>query len=313
MSPKYRLDLLVRDLGRHVAGDDDDGVVRAVVRAEPLLDVVERRRVEVLHRPDRRVVVGVALGVGRVVDELAGHPVRVVLALPLLVLNDPALLVELGLVHGAKQVAHPVGLHEQDGVERLGRDVLEVVRPVRVGRPVEVGGPDALQHLEVVVVEVLGPVEHEVFEQVGEPALPVGLVLRPDVVPHVDGDDGRLVVLVDDEREPVVEHERLVGDVGEAGERVVLGARERGEEDERARRAVARRMGQGGVGVAYGEDTCRAAPPESPSREPRADPKGGAGRGGALRGAEWRGAGRPARAGLATSRTPRRRRPPPRT
>ena len=223
-------DLLQGHLGRDVARDHDDGVVGPVVGLEPLLDVLQRGRVEVVHRPDDRVVVGVALGVGRVVDQLARHAVGVVLALALLVLDHPALLVQLGLVDGAQQVPHPVGLHEQHRVERADGDVLEVVRPVGVGRAVEVGRADALEHLEVVVVEVLGPVEHQVLEQVREPAPPVRLVFRPDVVPHVDGHDGRLVVLVDDEREPVVERERLVRDVGEAGERV-LGRHQRGEDE----------------------------------------------------------------------------------
>ena len=225
------LDLLQRDLWRDVARDDEDGVVGAVVAAEPVLHVLQRGRVEVVHRADDGVVVGVALRVRRVVDELAGGAVGGVLALPLLVLHDPALLVQLALVDGAEEVAHPVALHEEGGVERAHGDVLEVVRAVLVGRPVEVGRADAFEDLEVVVVEVLRAVEHQVLEEVGEPAPPGGLVLGADVVPHVDGYDGRLVVLVDDEGEPVVEGERLVRDVGDAGEGAALRARQRREDE----------------------------------------------------------------------------------
>src|SRR5215472_19130345 len=39
------------------------------------------------------------------------------------------------------------------------------------------------------------------------------LVFRADVIPDVHGDDGRLVVFVDDQRETVVEHEFFKGDV----------------------------------------------------------------------------------------------------
>ena len=44
-----------------------------------------------------------------------------------------------------------------------------------------------------------------------EPGAARTLVLAADVVPDVHGDHGRLVVLVHDEREPVVEHELLYG------------------------------------------------------------------------------------------------------
>ena len=51
------------------------------------------------------------------------------------------------------------------------------------------------------------------LEQVGEPGLAEFLVLRADVVPDVDGDDGRLAVFMNDQGEPVVEHELFVRDV----------------------------------------------------------------------------------------------------
>ena len=48
-------------LGGEVTAQGEHGVVRGVVRPEERVDVVEARGVEVLHRADRRVVVGVAL------------------------------------------------------------------------------------------------------------------------------------------------------------------------------------------------------------------------------------------------------------
>jgi zinc protease len=44
--------------GGHVSGDDQHRVVRSVFVAEPLLDVGQARDVEVLHRADRGVVIG---------------------------------------------------------------------------------------------------------------------------------------------------------------------------------------------------------------------------------------------------------------
>ncbi len=152
-------------------------------------------------------------GVGPLDDEVLGDPEGLVEILADLVLDDAALFVEPGLADGPLEVAHPVRFHPQDEVEGGRRDVLEVVRPVLVGRPVEVRRSDLLHRLEVVVVVVLAPVEHQVLEEVGEPR-PAGLlVLRADVVPDVEGDDGRLVVLVDDQGQPVVEDEFLIRDV----------------------------------------------------------------------------------------------------
>ena len=207
------LDPRLHVLGLHVAGHDEDGVLRAVVGLEPLLHVVERGGVEVLHRADDRPRVRVALRVDRGLDELLDLAVGLVLTLPLLVLDDPALLVELRLGDRADEMSHAVRLHPQDGVEGAHRHVLEVVGAVLVRRAVEVGRADLLEDLEVVVVEVLGAVEHQVLEEVGEAGLARLLVLRADVVPDVHRRDRGLVVLVDDEGEAVRQHVLLEGDL----------------------------------------------------------------------------------------------------
>jgi hypothetical protein len=200
------LDPRLHVLGLHVPRDDEGRVGGAVVRPEPLLHVVELRAVEVLHRTDHGPGVRVVLRVEGWRHEIPDAAVRLVLPLPLLVLDDAALLVEPPLRDGAEEVAHPVRLHPEDGVEGRDRHGLEVVGPVLAGGPVQVGRADPLQHLEVVVVEVLGAIEHEVFEEVGEAGLPEPLVLGPDVVPDVHGDDRRLVVLVHHQREAVGQH-----------------------------------------------------------------------------------------------------------
>ena len=64
--------------------------------------------------------------------------VRLVLPLTLLVLDDAALLVELGRVDRADEVAHPVGLEPEDAVERRDGNVLEVVGPVLIRGAIQV-------------------------------------------------------------------------------------------------------------------------------------------------------------------------------
>src|SRR6267143_7205042 len=53
-------------------------------------------------------------------------------------------------------------------------------------------------------------VEHQMLEQVGETGAAGPLVLRADVIPDVHGDDGRLVVLVHQHGETVLENEPLI-------------------------------------------------------------------------------------------------------
>ena len=192
-------------IGAHVAGDDERRVRRAVVRAEPVLHVLQRRGVQVVHRPDHRPGVGMALRKGVLGDGDPRLAVRLVFSLPLLVLHHAALLVELRGVDRAEQVAHAVRLEPEDPVERGDGDVLEVVGAILVRRAVEVRRTDRLDRLEIVVVVVLAAVEHQVLEEVREAGLARLLVLRADVIPHVHGGDGRLVVLVHEERQAVLQ------------------------------------------------------------------------------------------------------------
>jgi hypothetical protein len=52
---------------------------------------------------------------------------------------------------------------------------------------------------------MLGPFEHEVLEEVGEPGVAWPLVLRTDVVPEVDRDDGTRMIFVKQNVEAVVQ------------------------------------------------------------------------------------------------------------
>ncbi len=127
-------------LGLHVAGNDERRVGRTVVAAEPVLHIVERCGVEILHRPDDRPRVRMPLRIGVLGDEVEDLAVRLVLPHALLVLHDAALLVQPGGVDRAEQVAHAIGLEPEHAVERRDGNVLEVVGAVLVRGAIEVGG-----------------------------------------------------------------------------------------------------------------------------------------------------------------------------
>ena len=59
--------------------------------------------------------------------------------------------------------------------------------------------PEALERLEEVARVVLRALEHQVLEQVGEPALPAFLVLGADVIPQIHRDQGQPVLAADDD------------------------------------------------------------------------------------------------------------------
>ena len=100
------------------------------------------------------------------------------------------------------------------------------------------------------------------LEQMGEAGLALRLVLRPDIVPGADRDDRRLVVLVDQDGQAVVELERLV--------------RDRDFADQRADRRRLGEDGRGGPGAtaavrsATAADSTRALGAQAASIEPEA-------------------------------------------
>ena len=199
--------------GRDVAGQDQDGVVGTIVGAEPVAHRLHRRRVQVGHRTDGRVAIGVAFREQGLQLLVLVQAVGLVVALALLVLNDAALQIERLLGDGAQHIAHAVAFHEQGLFQRRGRDRLEIVGAVEIGGPVHVGRAHVAHRREIAAGRVFRAAEHQVFEQVGEAGLSRALVLRSDVVPEVNGHDGRLMVFVHDDLEAVVEFEGFEGEV----------------------------------------------------------------------------------------------------
>ncbi len=144
--------------------------------------------------------------------EQVNFAVRLILTLTHFVLHDATLLVHASGVDDAEEMAHAVRFHPQRDVERGRRHVLEIIGAVFVRRAVLVGRADPLERLDVVIVEMFAAVEHQVLEQMRE-AGPAGpLVLGAHVVPDVHGHDGRLVVLVHQQRQAVFQDEPLIGD-----------------------------------------------------------------------------------------------------
>ena len=209
--PEVGLHLGERVLRVDVADDGQDRVVGAVVVAEEGVDVLEARGVEVLHRPDRRVVVGVAVGEDRGVDVGEGVAVgHVVVALPLLLLDDVALVVEVLLGQRVEQVPVPVGLQPEREVQGALGDRLEVVGAVEPGRRVETAALGHQRAEVLAALDVARALEHQVLEEVGEPGPPGRLVPRPDAHPEVHGDGRDGVVLGDDHPQAV--GQRALGD-----------------------------------------------------------------------------------------------------
>ncbi len=204
-------------LGVNVTGNGDYGIVRPVIGREPLVGVLQLGSRKVLHGTDHRPGIGMAGGKASLGDQFFGDAIGFVVILTLLVLHNAALFVELGLVDGALQMAHAIRFQPQSQVESRSGHILEIVGPILVGRAVQIGCPDFLHGLEVIVIVILTAVEHQVLEKVGETRPSWFFVLGTHVVPDVESHDRRLVVLVNDERQAVVQDELLERNIDFSG------------------------------------------------------------------------------------------------
>ncbi len=203
--PEVRVRQRQRRVRVDVARDGQRGVAWVVVAREERAHVVEARRAQVVRASDRQPVVRMVGRVQRVDDGHARHAVGPILVvLPPLVEDDVTLVAELLLGQRGEEVPHPIRFHPQRQLERAGRHDLPVVRPIRVGQSVE-NRARLLERLEVAVVVVLRPFEHQVLEEVRETCAPGLLVLRAHVVPEVDGHDRAAVILVNEHRQTVPE------------------------------------------------------------------------------------------------------------
>ena len=201
--------------GLHVdiACKSKDGIRRTVVGAKPFLNVFERGGVQVFHGTDDGPGIGVTGWISIGGDEIVHATIGLVFTLTFFILDDATLLVEGCFIKRVDEVAHAVGLHEKGEVEGGGGNIFEVVCAVGIRSAVQVSGAEFFHGLDVAALGVLAAAEHEVFIEVSEAGLAEVLILGADVIPDVDGHDGRFVVFVNDDGEAVVEDKLLVRDI----------------------------------------------------------------------------------------------------
>ena len=190
-----------------------DRIVGTIFVAEPVAYGFKAGGIEIGHRADGRVAIGVTDREQRLLLCIGAEAVGLVVALPLFVLDDAALQIEHFLPDLAQQEAHAVALKEQGLLQGRYRYGLEIVGAVEPCRAVQARGPGSAQGLDVAGGRVFGAAKHQVFEQVSKAGRPCGLVLGSDIVPDRYGHDRSLAVGVDDDPQPVVELELGPGNV----------------------------------------------------------------------------------------------------
>ena len=197
--------------GVEVSGYGHGGVVGSVELLEEVADVVETGGFDVGVGPDDVCVIGMVLGEEELVDLFAGEVVGCAFALASLVADDVALVGELFAVEAFEEEAHAVAFEPEGELELVAGNGFEVVGAVEVGGAVDVGCAGALDVFDVgLFADVLGAFEHHVFEEMGEAGAAGALVERADVIPEVDGDEGKTVVFVHEDDEAVWQDELLV-------------------------------------------------------------------------------------------------------
>ena len=199
-----------------IARDDQIGIVRAIVGGVEAAHVLDGRGVEVLDRADGRAAVGMVLIDGRRHEQAeqpaigAGQN-----ALAVLLLDHVALALEHGFID--HQRPQPVGLGEDQPLKVIGRHGLVIGRDVVRGEGIVVAAHILGQPVEGLVREILGRLEHQMFEQVGEARAVLRIVLGSDPVPDLYGDvRGRGVARGEDPQPvrqgPLLEAERRHND-----------------------------------------------------------------------------------------------------
>src|SRR5690349_14164229 len=113
-------------------------------------------------------------GVGAVTNEFLHQTVRLVFSLPLFVLHYAALLIEAFLRNGSSEMPHSITLQPKQNIQGIFGSIFEIIRPVFAGRAIRLRRTYLIQRLEIIVVEILAPIKHEVLKQVREtgPAWP---------------------------------------------------------------------------------------------------------------------------------------------
>jgi hypothetical protein len=104
-------------------------------------------------------------------------------------------------------------------VQRAGGDRLEIIGAIEPGRAVEIGRADRLQPADSGPGAFSDPIEHQMFVQVREAGLALGLVARADMIPDADGDQRHLAIGMNDYPQAIGKRELFVRNLDLGDER----------------------------------------------------------------------------------------------
>ena len=116
---------------------------------------------------------------------------------------------------------HAVGLHLHHGAELLLGDALVVGGDVLAGEGVVLAAEPGDDLGELADRDLVGRLEHQVLEEVGDAGDALGLVGGADLVPDHVRDDGRPVIGDDDDLHAVGERELAGAGLGAGGDDLV--------------------------------------------------------------------------------------------
>ena len=201
-------DELLRLRRVEVADEHQRRVCRHVIRVIEVAHVVDRRGLEILHAPDRRMFVGMH-GERLIEDDFLQPAVRLVVdAHPALLFDDLALVRERVLVDPER--GHPVGFHPEDHRQVLRRHRLPEHRFIIVRVGVALAADRRDERGMRFGLDVLRTLEHQMLEEMREPGPARFLVLRPDVIPERQVHDRRRVIFFEDDGETVGQRRHFV-------------------------------------------------------------------------------------------------------
>ncbi len=217
------LDLRQRFFGLEVAYQRQYRVVRRIINAKEILDVLHAGGVEIFHGADDRVLIREVI-----VHGLLRHFFRLAVGLvvdaqPPLFLHCIALIVEIGGADDER--AHAIGFEKQAEVELIGGERLKIIRAIFGGGAVHLAAIVFDQDHVLAFTNILRTLKHHVFEQMREPGPALPLIVRPDVVSDRNGVSGRGVILRQHYTKPVIELMLLDGNLERFGLRLRLDER----------------------------------------------------------------------------------------
>ena len=196
----HRLDLGRLEIPRH----DQRGVTGHVILGKEILDIVDRRRDQVLVGSNHGDVVRMSGRKHQFRNPQLGRSVRPgLVALAAFVPHHLALLVQFLLVHLAAEVLQAVCVEPEQGFQQVGWTVGEIVGAVLGGRGIVPAAAGFHELVKFAARDAFGAHEHQVLEQVGKSRSPGYLVLAAHVVPEIDRRHRQPVVLVQDHGQAV--------------------------------------------------------------------------------------------------------------